>query len=484
VWEGPQQKAFEEVIEELKSPRVLVSYRPEARLRLETDAAQTRGLGFALWQEEPDGKWRLLRAGSRVMTPTESRYSVTEVELLAVVWAAKKLRLYLRGKPFELVVDHKPLVPILNHKQLEDIATPRILRLKEKLAEFVLTAVWRPGASMTVVDAFSRYPTSAPSASDLEGEEDVEDYAKKFAVNAVVKDQRLEAIKTETKQDPVMVKLTEVVRSGFPQHRAELDEELREYWKVKSELTVVDGMVLYGARRIVVPARLRRSVLEELHAAHLGRQRMLALARESVYWPGITQAIEDTVKRCDECEVNKASQAKEPLLPDEVPTRPGEAIATDLFAFNGKEYLVITDKYSGWPEVYSFPRRGVDTEDVTGMIQRWMATHGVPVRLTSDGGPQFKGEEFATFCRKWAIAHDPSSPYHHIANGHAEAAVKTMKSLLKKTSASGDILDPCFLKGLLTYRNTPREDGMSPAKRLFGRAMRTCCQLTQLCSNR
>jgi hypothetical protein len=110
------------------------------------------------------------RQDARAIGGSGQRSSVDEfdVDFVRNQSSYKKLRLYLRGKPFELVVDHKPLVPILNHKQLEDIATPRILRLKEKLAEFVLTAVWRPGASMTVVDAFSRYPTSAPSASDLE----------------------------------------------------------------------------------------------------------------------------------------------------------------------------------------------------------------------------------------------------------------------------------------------------------------------------
>ena len=66
----------------------------------------------------------------------------------------------------------------------------------------------------------------------------------------------------------------------------------------------------------------------------------------------------------------------------------------------------------------------MSTDDVTRALRRWMLMMGVPDRLTMDGGPQFKGHEFKAFCDGWRITHDPSSPYHHIANGHVEATVK------------------------------------------------------------
>ena len=46
-----------------------------------------------------------------------------------------------------------------------------------------------------------------------------------------------------------------------------------------------------------------------------------------------------------------SSQTPEPLIQGEIPKRPGEARATNLFAHEGKEYLAITDKYSGWLDV-------------------------------------------------------------------------------------------------------------------------------------
>ena len=52
---------------------------------LERDAAQSKGLGMALWQQSSTGEWRLLQCASRHIYDTEARYSTTEIELLAVV---------------------------------------------------------------------------------------------------------------------------------------------------------------------------------------------------------------------------------------------------------------------------------------------------------------------------------------------------------------------------------------------------------------
>lgn len=187
-----------------------------------------------------------------------------------------------------------------------------------------------------------------------------------------------------------------------------------------------------------MPTAVRKQLLEELHAAHQGRDQTLARARQCIFWPGITRDIENKVRGCEQCETYKASQSKEPLVQDKRPTRPGEAIARDLFSYGGGEYLIITDKYSDWSEVYGY-QRGVSTKDVAGDIMKWMTTLGVPVRMTTNGGPQFKGLEFKEFCEKCGINHDPSSTYYHIVNGYAEAAVKTMKALVKKTSPKGGV---------------------------------------------
>ena len=79
------------------------------------------------------------------------------------MWAVHKAYLYLAGADFELVVDHRRLIFILNSKSPDELPSPHLVRLKEKLALYQMTAVWRPGIEHKIVDCFSRYPVDDPT---------------------------------------------------------------------------------------------------------------------------------------------------------------------------------------------------------------------------------------------------------------------------------------------------------------------------------
>ena len=64
-----------------------------------------------------------------------------------------------------------------------------------------------------------------------------------------------------------------------------------------------------------------------------------------------------------------------------------EIVGSDLFQCAGKHYLIITDYYLCYPEVYLL--RSEEAEDVIVATKDVFARHGVPVTLISDNGPQF-----------------------------------------------------------------------------------------------
>ena len=66
-----------------------------------------------------------------------------------------------------------------------------------------------------------------------------------------------------------------------------------------------------------------------------------------------------------------------------------------------------------------------------------------------------------------------STPYYPQSNGHAESAVKAVKHLIIKCTKNGNLDSDEFATGLLELRNTPREDGLSPAQRLYGYPLRS-----------
>jgi len=103
----------------------------------------------------------------------ESRYATIELELLAVVWAITKCRVFLANfQHFLVVTDHNPLIPILNNRRLDEIANPRLQRLKSRLMGYSFTAKWIKGKGNNAQDALLCNPVSDPQWSDTLAEFD------------------------------------------------------------------------------------------------------------------------------------------------------------------------------------------------------------------------------------------------------------------------------------------------------------------------
>jgi transposase InsO family protein len=136
--------------------------------------------------------------------------------------------------------------------------------------------------------------------------------------------------------------------------------------------------------------------------------------------------IKNMVDGCDACQLLRPSQQKEELM-QTTAERPMEMVSADLFEISGKKYLVMVDRYSGFPFVAQLTRTTTCavTEQMLSVFQDW----GFPEAVRTDGGPQFR-TEFKEFCDAHDIKHETSSPYNSQSNGHAEAAVKNMKHLL------------------------------------------------------
>uniref|UniRef100_A0A0P4VQ24 RNA-directed DNA polymerase n=2 Tax=Scylla olivacea TaxID=85551 RepID=A0A0P4VQ24_SCYOL len=480
TWTPDHDLAFEKVKMALSRPPVLAHFDPSLPTVLQTDASRLYGVGYALLQDHGDGQWRLVQCGSRFLADVETRYATIELELVAVVWAIAKCRYYLLGLPrFTIVTDHRPLVPILNSYTLDAIDNPRLQRLKEKIIGYVFTAEWRKGKSLAIPDALSRAPVDKPSPEDVAlGKEAYAHVRVMVAIRAATLDARsptgdlvLDGIRTAAREDVIYTRLLECVTRGFPSTHDSLDPALRPYWKERHNLYHDDELVLLGPR-IVVPSTLRREVLARLHDSHRGVEATKRRARQTVWWPGINSDITNVVRACKPCQVLQPSQQREPLMTEEVPSRPFECVSADFFSTAGKSFLVYADRLSGWPVVALC---GSDTTAFAtiAFFRRFFRDLGVPVRLRTDGGPQFTSRDFQDFLRRWGVRHEVSSPHYPQSNGHAEAAVKSVKQLVMKTAPSGTLTED-FDRGLLELRNTPRQDGRSPAQVLFGHPLRSC----------
>ena len=107
-----------------------------------------------LEQEQPDGQLHPVAYVSRTLSKSESRYGITELEALALVWAAKHFRAYLPGHPCTAYTDHTPLQAMLKAKH----STGKMARWASVIAELDLDIRYCPGRVNSNADALSRSP--------------------------------------------------------------------------------------------------------------------------------------------------------------------------------------------------------------------------------------------------------------------------------------------------------------------------------------
>lgn len=493
TWGKEHDKAFEAIKECLTRLITLVQFDPKLPTRLDTDGSKLKGLGYTLFQEHgkscackcPEVVWKSIQCGSRFLTETEARYAPIEFEALGVAWAVKKCHYFLAGLPeFLIRNDHRTLIPILNTYSLNDIENPRVRRLVEKLRPYKYRAEHISGEKNVVADAFSRAPVDVPTDEDQLAEDatpQIRRIVRRAASCAGVEDELEEALadpnmewlKRAAGDDQAYQELLGTVRQGFPENKNEISRSVLPYFAIRNELSEWQGLVIFGCRRIVVPLCLRKEVLKRLHASHQGIDRTQRRARETVYWPGITSDITSTVSSCGPCAERLPSNPKETMRTDPRPARAFEQVATDLFDYAGKVYIVYVDRYSGWPCVHMWSS-APNTAKVIMQLRKWFVDLGIPVRIRSDGGPQFDSAEYREFLDRWGV-NPPglSSPTYAQSNGVAESAVKAMKALVAKSTVNGDISSEAFQRGLLEWRNTPKSHGKSPAELLYGCQMRS-----------
>ena len=436
LWLPEHEQAFNEAKRRLSSPPVLTYFAVNRPTLLATDASRLHGLGFVLLQMV-DGIWKPVQAGSRFLTPTESRYAMIELEALGACWAMKKCDMFLQGLPhFKLVTDHQPLIPILNSKGIADVDNPRLQRLMMKMLPYTFTAEWVKGKQHLAADALSRFPVDEPCLEDELCELHAETAVNVHFVDKSTTTCHLNELFHHQQADDTLLKVIHYVQTGWPEVRNEVNEEARPFWSVRHNLymaSVGENFILLMNGRAVIPAQQQKKTLSNLHEGHQGIEKTRRRARDSVYWPGMNQDIEEMVKRCSECRTLLPVNTKEPLQQPLLPTRPWDKLGLDLYSLNHREYLIVTDYFSSFTEVYDLGKDATAPALIKELTQLF-SRFGQPVEVISDGGSQFTCKAFATFVENWNFIHTVSSPTHAQSNGKAEAAVKMSRNFSKSVA--------------------------------------------------
>lgn len=461
IWGDMQERAFSKLKEKMSSPPVLAHYSSDRPTMVSADSS-SYGLGAVLLQEQKKGEWQPVFFASRSLTTTEQRYAQVEKEALACTWACEKFSDFLLGLPsFTIETDHRPLLALLKTKGLDELP-PRIQRFRMRLMRYSYQVMYTAGKNLTTADALSRAPTGSPEKGDQLLESDTRAFVASVIDSIPATPRRLEEIKRKQQEDKVCSRVMQYCREGWPTDKAKMDAELRPFYQVRYDLTVQEGLLLFDTR-LVIPAELRKDILGRIHEGHQGIVKCRALAKSSVWWPGLSQQVQTLVENCGTCDKERHNRP-EPLKPSSVPDYPWQRVGMDLFDWQGQQYLLVVDYFSRNIELAHL-RNSTSSETVINHCKSIFARHGIPEVVHSDNGPQFAARVFAQFAEKYGFIHTTSSPHHPEGNGEAERAVQTVKNFLSKAE------DPYL--ALLQYRATPLQCGFSPAEMSMGRRLRT-----------
>ncbi|MFI5407627.1 MAG: RNase H-like domain-containing protein, partial [Nitrososphaerales archaeon] len=338
---------------------------------MQTDSS-SRGIGSCLLQ---DGQ--PIAFASRALTETETRYAQCEKELLSIVYACEKFSHYIYGHPNVIIEnDHKPLEPIF--KKPISAVSPRLQRMLLRLLRFNFQMKYIPGEKLYLADTLSRAYLTTETKSDVELQQDLDVLVHTLINDFPASNKKLLEISEKTAADAELSKLSEYVRNGFPKDKQQMSSELKQYQKFAVDIYEIDG-ILFVHNKIIIPSSMRKEMLNLTHEGHLGIEKCKNLARACMYWPGLNSDIEKLISKCETCNKYRNNQRREPLIPHEIPDRPWCKLGADIFHLYGKDYLLVVDYFSKYPEIALLPDK--TSNSVITQLKSIFARHGIPETL-------------------------------------------------------------------------------------------------------
>ncbi|XP_055916795.1 uncharacterized protein K02A2.6-like [Eupeodes corollae] len=402
---------------------------------------------------------RVISFASKSLSQVERRYSQTEKEGLALVWAVERFSYYLAGTEFELVTDHKPLEAIFKPTSRPPA---RIERWVLRLQAFRFKVVYQPG-KLNIADSVSRLcKIQTAETFDEQGEQNIFAIIEKTVPRAITIS---EICSNNTKDQELMEAVNNVKNEKW-------DTKMpSSYFPFKLELCTIGNILLRGTR-IVIPMALISIILELAHEGHPGETVMKRRVRSKVWWPLVDKDVEQFVKKCRDCLIVSKPSQPVPMNRHVFPDRPWSNLAMDLLGpLPNHDYILVAINYYSRYQEFKFLKR-ITSKDVINFLREIFCRLGYPKFITADNGRQFVSEEFKTYCKDNNIELITSPPYWPQANGEVENMNRQIVKRLKIAHSNGSDYKEEMKKFTLMYNVTPHgTTGKAPSELLYNRTL-------------
>ena len=421
IWTDHEQKAFDTLRSLLMNTPILAFPNFARPFMLQTDASDY-AIGAVLSQEDSEHREHPVAFISRTLNTTEQKYSVTEKECLAVVYACKVFRPIIFGKELTIITDHAPLQWLQTHKD----SSSRLIRWSLKIQDLNMKITYKPGKRHTNADAMSRL------------------------VNFI----------------------------NFGQLLQEQQEDLAD---IEGSIMGNDGIRRIEDGRILVPPKLRHFVMWEAHngltGAHLGSERTISKITKTYTWPKMKADVVAYVKACEICQSRKppkqyARQFLKNISVDGIFHRVAMDIVGPLpVTHRQNRYILVVQEYlTKYPLAFAIPDQKADTIAQI-YVEEVILVYGAPAVILTDLGSNFTSSLMKSVNSYWGIKQSFTTAYHPQCDGMVERFNRTLAtmiaSIIEDSKKNWDDLLPYVL---FAYRTTVHSaTGETPFYLMFGR---------------
>lgn len=426
-------RAFEQLRDELISTPILALYNCAAKTELHTDAS-SYGHGTMLLQKGEDGLMHPVMYFSKRTTDIESRYHSFKLEMLAIIYALRRFRVYLQGIPFTIITDCSAVDLALEKKDIN----PRISRWYMELRNFNYKIEHRPGDKMQHVDALSR---------------------NILIVEPLTFD---EILVYKQLRDPAINRI-----------RAELEISESKQFEFRNGIIYKkqdDGVLFY------VPESMVRNVIQACHddVGHVGLEKTVDLISRVYWFTGMRLQVKSHIDNCIKCLTFSVPSGKKEgeLHIYEKCIKPFETIHVDHYGpletteRGSKHIFIIIDAFTKFTVLY--PVKSTNTKNVIACLNQYFYHFGTCKRMVSDRGSSLSLYDLSDLMQQRGIQHVKTVTATPRSNGQVERVNRFLRSILSKLSTD-ELWDDALPKAQFAINNSHhRAINTMPSFSLFG----------------
>ena len=491
TWTDKADVAFKKIKLRLSNAPFISFSDPNLHYTLTTDAS-AYGAAGVLMQKSSDGKYHIVACISKTFTAVQRRWSTTEREAFAVVWACEKLQHFLLDKEFTIFTDHKSLCYI----DRTEFSNSKIQNWQSKLAKFKFTCQYIEGAQNVFADWLSRADDcqKLPPAKNIAAgsfyklaDTKLKIYVPSWCLNSPPSDHlQLDLVETPKsnfvhmapvaflahkeaeecpeawnrldlaraqREDPFLSPLIteleirrDIGYGPFLSMKTKLDLKHHKYKPfalIADNLYLEPGADILMVKRLgryaqmVVPDRLRKYYLSIAHddaSAH-GGQRRVAEILSDFYWEGKEEDIKLYIDSCTTCISRKGRYGLRPIKTghNQRGKSPFDIIYIDFIQMpcvRGLKYaLTVMCSFTKYLEVY--PLAKDNAENTAKCLAKYILKHGkMPKVISCDRGTHFTGCVFKECCKQLGIKLNLHCSWRPQSSGCLERQHRTLKNAL------------------------------------------------------